>query len=276
MTPEDHLKAGNPAGALEALSALVKAKPGDARLRIFLFQLLCVLGQWDRAIRQLKVCGEASAEALQMAQAYREVIICEVYREKVFAGTKAPLVFGEPQAWLAWLTEAQKLLATGQVQAAADLRAKAFDAAPATAGEIDGQRFEWIADADMRFGPVLEAIVNGRYFWLPFSQIRQISFDPPTDLRDAVWTAASLTLANDGEVVAFIPTRYPFSGQKGAGAEKLSRATSWTDAGAETYLGFGQRLLSTDQGDVALLDARLITFDLPAADMPTSALVTAG
>ena len=42
-------------------------------------------------------------------QAYREAIICEVYREKVFAGTKAPLVFGEPQEWLASLIEAQKL-----------------------------------------------------------------------------------------------------------------------------------------------------------------------
>ena len=272
MTPEDHLKAGNPAGALEALSSLVKAKPGDAKLRIFLFQLLCVLGQWDRAIRQLKVCGELSPAALQMAQAYREAIICEVYREKVFAGTKAPLVFGEPQEWLAWLMEAQKLLATGQAQAAAELRAKAFEAAPATSGDMDGQRFEWIADADMRFGPVLEAIVNGRYFWLPFSQIRSITFDPPTDLRDAVWTAANLTLANEGQVVAFIPTRYPFSGQKGDAGEKLSRATSWTDAGAETFVGLGQRLLSTDQRDVALLDARLIKFDTPAsAPTPVSA-----
>jgi type VI secretion system protein ImpE len=126
---------------------------------------------------------------------------------------------------------------------------------------MDGTRFEWIADADMRFGPVLEAIVNGRYFWIPFAQISAITFDPPTDLRDAVWTAANLTLANEGKVVALIPSRYPLSGQKGAPAEKLSRATSWTDAGAETFTGLGQKLLSTDQGDVALLDARLISFD---------------
>lgn len=264
MTPEDHLKAGDPAGALDALSALVKARPGDGKLRIFLFQLLCVLGQWDRAIRQLKVCGEVSPDALQMAQAYREAIICEVYREKVFAGTKAPLVFGEPQEWLAWLMEAQKLLAKGEAVAAAELRAKAFEAAPATTGEMNGVRFDWIADADMRFGPVLEAVINGRYFWLPFSQIRKITLEGPTDLRDAVWTAANLTLANDGEVVAFIPTRYPFSGQRGEAGEKLSRATSWTDAGAETFTGLGQRLLTTDQGDVALLDARVIKFDTPA------------
>ena len=261
MTPEEHLKAGDPASALEALHALVRARPGDAKLRIFLFQLLCVLGDWNRAIRQLKVCGELDPGALQMAQAYREAIICEVYREKVFAGDKAPLVFGEPQEWLAWLTLAAKLLAQGNAAAAADLRARAFDAAPATSGDFDGIPFEWIADADMRFGPVLEAIVNGRYFWLPFSQISAITFDPPTDLRDAVWTAATIRLANEGAVVALIPTRYPLSGQTGTAAEKLSRATSWADVGAETFVGTGQRLLSTDQGDVALLDARTIKFD---------------
>jgi type VI secretion system protein ImpE len=264
MTPEDHLKSGDPTGALEALQGLVRAKPGDARLRIFLFQLLCVLGDWNRAIRQLKVCGELDPAALQMCQAYREAIICEVYREKVFHGDKAPLVFGEPQEWLAGLIEAGRLLAKGEVQAAADLRARAFDAAPASTGEIDGTRFEWIADADMRFGPVLEAIVNGRYFWIPFAQIAQITFDPPTDLRDAVWTAANIRLANEGAVVALIPTRYPMSGQTGTAAEKLSRATSWADVGAETFVGTGQRLLGTDQGDVALLDARLIRFDSAA------------
>ena len=262
MTPEDHLKAGDPVAALEALQALVRAKPADAKLRIFLFQLLCVLGDWNRAIRQLKVCGELDPGALQMAQAYREAIICEVYREKVFAGDKAPLVFGEPQEWLAWLIEAQKLLAGGNAVAAADLRARAFEAAPATTGTLDGEDFDWIADADMRFGPVLEAVVNGRYFWLPFNQISTITFDPPTDLRDAVWTAANIRLANEGSVVAFIPSRYPYSGQKGDAAEKLSRGTSWLDAGAETFVGLGQRLLSTDKGDVALLDARVISFNL--------------
>ena len=67
-------------------------------------------------------------------------------------------------------------------------RARAFDAAPAVSGDIDGQPFEWIADADMRLGPMLEAVVNGRYFWMPFSAIARAVFEPPADLRDAVWT----------------------------------------------------------------------------------------
>ncbi len=58
-----------------------------------------------------------------MAQTYREAIICEVYREKVFAGEKEPLIFGEPQEWVALLIEALKLLAQGRPAEAAQLRA---------------------------------------------------------------------------------------------------------------------------------------------------------
>ncbi len=192
MTPQEHLKAGDPASALKSLQDLVRADPANARLRIFLFQLLCVLGDWKRAITQLKLSAEMDETATMMAKTYREAIICEVFREKVFAGEKEPLIFGEPEEWLALLIQSQKALATGDPAGAADLRARAFDAAPAASGEVDGQKFDWIADADMRLGPVLEVIVNGRYFWLPFSAIDTLIMEPPVDLRDAVWTAATL------------------------------------------------------------------------------------
>lgn len=265
MTPEEHLKSGDPASALLALQDLVRADPSDAKLRIFLFQLLCVLGDWKRAIAQLKLSAELDEGATMMAKAYREAIICEVYREKVFAGEKDPLIFGEPEEWLALLIEAQKLQAHDKVQEAADLRARAFDGAPAGAGEMNGTRFEWIADADMRLGPVLEIIVNGRYFWLPFAQIKALEVEEPSDLRDAVWTAGTLTLANGGEVAALIPTRYPGS-TKADPAMMLARATDWRDVGAETFLGLGQRLLTTDQGDYPLMDLRSLTMDGHEAD----------
>ena len=35
------------------------------------------------------------------------------------------------------------------------------------AAPIDGKAFAWMADADMRLGPVLEAVINGRYYWVP-------------------------------------------------------------------------------------------------------------
>lgn len=253
------LKSGDPEGALAALQAEVRARPQDAKLRIFLFQLLCVLGDWKRAITQLKLCAELDATATPMAQTYREAIICEVYRDKVFAGEKEPLLFGEPQEWIALLLQSIKDLAAGRVEQAATLRDRAFDLAPATRGTINETDFEWVADADPRFGPLLEIIVNGKYYWLPFTSIAEIRAEPPSDLRDAVWTAVNLTLANGGEVVGLIPSRYPGTASGGTAAQKLSRATDWTDAGEGWFLGLGQRVLATDTGDVSLFDLRKLS-----------------
>ncbi|MBL4767882.1 MAG: virulence protein SciE type [Rhodobacteraceae bacterium] len=261
MTPQEHLSTGDLAATLASLQDQVRANPADAKLRIFLFQLLCVLGDWKRAITQLKLSAELDPAATMMAQTYREAIICEVFREKVFAGEKEPMILGEPQEWLALLIEAQKALAAGKPDEAAAVRTRAFDAAPACAGMIDGKPFEWIADADMRLGPVLEVIINGRYFWLPFTAISQLTVDEPTDLRDAVWTAATLTLVNGGEVVALIPTRYPGTEKSNDPIAKLARTTTWDDVGADTFVGSGQRLLTTDQGDVALMDIRNLTME---------------
>lgn len=260
------MKAGDPEGALASLQAAVRAAPADAKLRIFLFQLLCLQGDWKRAITQLKLCAELDKRADLMARTYREAIICEVYREKVFAGEKAPLMFGEPQEWMALLVEALTALARGQATEAADLRARAFDEAPATPGEMNGTRFDWIADADMRLGPILEIIVNGKYFWMPFGAVADLRCEPPVDLRDAVWMPAKLTVRSGGEFVALIPTRYAGTVPGGTAAERLSRATNWSDAGAETWIGSGQRLLTTDSGDVALMDLRALRIDpLPGA-----------
>ncbi|MEM6932899.1 MAG: type VI secretion system accessory protein TagJ [Pseudomonadota bacterium] len=271
MRAEELLKEGDLSGALQALQDAVRTSPADAKLRIFLFQLLTVSGDWKRAITQLKVCAEMDETATTMAQSYREGIICEVYRQKVFSGEKEPLIFGEPAEWVALLIEALKIQAAGKIEEAASLRMKAFEDAPTSSGTINGEAFEWIADADSRLGPVLEIIVNGRYFWAPFATIHKIVIEPPTDLRDRVWTPAQVTWSNGGDVVAFIPTRYAGTDENGDDAQKLARATDWSDLGSDTFAGLGQRLLATDQSDYALMDVREVVIgdppEVPEVDM---------
>ena len=261
MQAEELLKAGDLDGTLEALQAAVRGDASNPALRIFLFQLLSVRGDWKRAITQLKVSAEMDPMATPMAQTYREGIVCEVYREKVFAGEKDPLIFGEPQEWIAMMLEALKANAAGEPEKAAQARAKAFDMAPTTSGTLDGAAFEWIADADMRLGPLLEVIINGKYYWMPFTALKSIEFEDPADLRDAVWTPCTITLVNGGDMVALIPTRYAGTLPDGSDAEKLARATNFVDLGAETFAGVGQRILATDLGDSSLMDVRKIELD---------------
>jgi type VI secretion system protein ImpE len=254
---EQALRDGDPFGALKLLQDQVRSRPADAKLRVFLFQLLCVLGQWDRALNQLNVSGELDAGTLAMVQTYREAIQCERLREQVFAGQKVPLLFGEPEPWLALLIEALLREGRGALEEAQRLRDEAFELASPTPGKADGKPFAWISDADMRLGPVLEAVINGRYYWVPWSRLSVLTIEAPTDLRDRVWMPAHLQFSNGGETVALLPTRYagtPLDDPLLA----LARKTDWDEVRPGFFVGKGQRMLATDGGDLALMDLRSV------------------
>lgn len=259
MDAREILRSGDPRAALEALKQEVRKAPRDARLRTFLFQMFCIFGEWDRALNQLTVAAELDPAALPMAQAYRATIRCEMLRERVFSGRRTPTVFGDPERWMPLLLEANRLLAAGQPREAAALRDDAFEQAPAMSGSIDQAAFAWIADADPRLGPMLEAIIDGKYYWLPFHRLRVLTIEPPADLRDQVWMPVRFTFANGGESVGFVPTRYPGSGGAADAQLALARRTEWQERG-EWFLGLGQRMLATDAGEHALMDVRRVDF----------------
>lgn len=269
MQAFDLLREGRPQEALQSLQAEIRKAPADPKLRVFLFQLLAVLGQWDRALTQLNVAGEMDAETLPMVQTYREALRCEVLRTQVFTGQRSPLIFGDPEPWMALLLESLRLTAAGHYAEAQTTREQAFETAPTTTGVLDDQPFAWLADADPRLGPMLEAIVNGRYYWIPLQHIQTICLEPPADLRDYVWMPAQFTWSNGGETVGLIPARYPGSQDSIDPLVQLGRKTDWLECEAETWLGMGQRVLATDQGEYSLLDIRRI--ELQAAAIPDEA-----
>ena len=268
---EKAVREGDLAGALSHLQEQIRKEPSKAELRVFLFQLLAVMGQWERAHTQLNVAAELDAGALAMAQMYREAINCERLRADVFAGRKSPVVFGEPEEWVALLIESLLSDGTPRAAQAQALRARAFEAAPPSAGTINGEPFEWIADADMRLGPVCEAVINGRYYWIPYSRIARIDLEAPADLRDVVWMPAHFQFANGGETVGVIPTRYPGSEAADDPRLRLARQTVWNEDAAEVYVGLGQRILATDTGEHALMDVRTIVIGEPAEPAPDRA-----
>jgi type VI secretion system protein ImpE len=268
---EQAVRSGDPDSALQTLQEQIRRDPSDAKLRIFLFQLLCVTGQWERALNQLNVAAELDPGALAMAEMYREAVQCERLRAEVFAGQKSPMIFGEPEQWLALLIESLLTRERSGGDHAEELRTRAFDEAPATGGSIEGQAFEWIADADMRLGPICEAIINGRYYWVPFARLSRIDLEKPTDLRDLVWMPAHFQFSNGGESVGLIPTRYPGSESSTESGIRLARVTTWNEQSPDMFVGLGQRLFTTDHGDHAIMDVRTILLGDATAEEPRGA-----
>jgi len=264
MSAEQSLREGKATEALEALQKRVKSNPSDAKERLFLFQLLAVLGQWERSANQLKVAGELDSSLLILVELYRHAIGAESVRAKVFAGEATPVLMGEPSSWTALLLEALRLAGAQRYEAAAELRDQALAQAPACAGTINGEPFEWIADMDSRLGPCLELIVDGRYLWTSFERVRSLKMEPPADLRDAVWSQVIVTWTNGGQSPALIPARYPASASDDD-TIRLSRRTQWHEPIPGTYLGAGQRMLATNAAEYPLFEIREVVFEAPPA-----------
>ena len=261
---EQSLRDGNLPQALAQLQDQIRSQPAKADYRVFLFQLLSVLGEWERALTQLDVAADLDAGTLAMVQTYREAVRCEVFRNDVFAGKRSPLLFGDPEPWVALVIQALGLSANGEHAKAQALRQQAYEDVALTSGTVDGEPFDWIADADSRIGPFLEAIVNGNYYWIPFQRIQRIQLEAPEDLRDMVWTPAQFTWTNAGQMVGLIPTRYAGSETSEDSQIRMSRKTEWVDAGDEEFVGLGQRILATDTNEYSLLDVRDIVLNVDA------------
>jgi type VI secretion system protein ImpE len=261
MASSDLLKAGRLNEALSALQAEIRDKPEDPSLRIFLFQLNCVLGRWQKALEQLQAVASLNPETMLLAQVFRGVIACELLRKEVFEGKRMPLTLGPAEEWIAELAQAGAQVAAGEFEAAAELRGRAFDKAAVSTGRVNESAFQWIADADSRLGPVLEVMLEGKYYWAPFSQIQRIEIEKPVDLRDLIWAPAKFTWSNGGTVAGHIPARYPESENDADDRVRMARITQWLERPGETFLGRGQRVFTTDQGDFGLFECEVIQFE---------------
>ena len=94
MTPEELLKAGRPEEALKGLQPRIRDDPANAKSRVFLFQLLSVLGDWKRADTQLQVLSEMDSDSMMLSRIFEPILVCEAIRTDIFAGKRTPIIFG--------------------------------------------------------------------------------------------------------------------------------------------------------------------------------------
>ena len=267
MTPSEEiqtkLKSKDLAGALSACKAAIRKSPTDPELRFMLFQLLSLQADWEAASNQLVAYSELVGRQSPLPIIFNQMIHAEIRRKYVFTGEEQPTIFGEPPEWLSYLLRSLTAAANQKMEDAAALRQKALEEAPAITGSINGQPFSWLMDGDSRISVLFEAVINGQYYWVPQSRLREVRMEPPSQARDTVWAAASLVLDNSSEISSFIPVRYPGAQSWVGDGLKLARETSWDLPAADFYFGKGQRVWMTDAGEHPLLETREIILNPP-------------
>ncbi len=228
---------------------------------MFLFQLLALMGEWDKADMQLRTLASLSPGARMLADAYGAAIAAERLRASAFAGQQDFPVLLRGGDWIDPLAHSLRLRAVGEIAAADAARIAAFDAVPDMPGTADDVRFEWIADADSRFGPALEAIIQGQWGLIGLDAVEAIESAGARDLRDLVWYPVKIRPRSGGTIAAMLPVRYPGSEISPDRSETLARVTNWRDQGSGAC-GSGQRLLALSSGEaLPLLSLRALAFD---------------
>lgn len=242
---DELLAAGDVDGARRALIEALRNDPREERARMFLFQLFCVTGEWERASAQLRALAELSPEARMLETLYNQTISAERTRAAAFTGKGPVPILIESPPWTHELAASIEAFARGDAQSGNALREKAFEEAPDVEGSLNDDRFGFIADMDARLGPTFEAIIAGRWGLVPFSGVAEIKSDGPKDLRDLVWLPVELLLRSGPGLAGFIPARYPGTESVENGDLRLARRTEWRD-GISGQEGIGQRQWFTD------------------------------
>ncbi|QMW23350.1 type VI secretion system accessory protein TagJ [Sandaracinobacteroides saxicola] len=254
MDAEALLKSGDLVGARASLAELLRREPGNAKARQFFWQLIAVAGEWEKAGTQLRALSSAEPKAMMLASVYNQALAAMLVRDAVFEGKAKPVSLVGQEPWVEGLLDALHAQVMLLPDAAAR-QAAALEAAPASEGRLNGEEFAWIADADARFGPMLEVIIGDKYGFIPFAALKRVKAKEPEDLRDFVWQAVDLELRSGQTSAALAPVTYPGTRAAGKPALMLARGTEWLAQG-EAELGLGQHLLATDSADIGLLELR--------------------
>lgn len=242
MTPTEMYKAGGLRGAIDSQIQDVKANPADHGKRLFLFELCAFAGDWDRARRQIDAINLSDPE-LQLAQAtYRKLIDAEEARAKVFRDGVMPQFLGPVPEWVYPRLEAVTAFKVGDSSKAAECIAASDVASTSVNATINGQSHEGLRDCDDLFGPILEVLAHGDYYWLPMCNIESLAANPPRFPRDLVWFPAKLSVKDGPTGDIFIPTCYPGTTKSENDKLRLARETDWQGDGGPVR-GLGLRLL---------------------------------
>jgi type VI secretion system protein ImpE len=264
MNAKELLDAGKLAAAIEQLNQDVRTHPADPQVRTFLFELLCFSGDYQRAQRQLDTLAQLNPEIETGIAVYRDALAAEQARSAVATEHQLPIFLLDPPPFTSLFVAALHRIREGRAADARDLLSEAVESQPAVSGKLDGKPFNDFSDADLFLAPFLEVIVNGRYAWVPFVQMKGITIAAPRRLRDLLWAEASLETIGGPAGSVLLPVLYSGSFRHPDEQVRLGRATEWEPAGENLVRGRGQRMFLIDDEENPMLQCHEITFEVAA------------
>jgi type VI secretion system protein ImpE len=263
MDPRDLIKAGRLAEARKLLTEQVRSLPGDPGKRTLLFQVLAFSGEWSKAGQHLETIVAQDPKKETGVRVYQNLLGAERERQEVLELKKRPSFLpGTPPYAEVHLAALQKLL--GQKTEEAETLFDQIEAErPELRGTANGEAFTGFGDTDAFLAPFLEAMVHGRYVWIPFESIQELALSPAKTLFDLIWVEGHVTTWEGLALNCHFPVLYAGSSSHEDERIRLGRMTDWIPLGAGFSRGVGQHVYQVGDGEKAILEIREVLFHPP-------------
>lgn len=262
MDAKELIRAGKLGEARARLVEEVKAAPGDAGRRTLLFQVLCLLGEWDKASRHLDTVAVQDIKSEVAAQLYRNLLHAEKEREEVFTAGRRPGFMPEMPPYAEAFFQMRERASAGRIEEAQSAFADFFEKIPLSSGTLNGRPFTGFRDTHSFLAPFLETFVHDRYVWVPVAAVRELTLPPPKTLFDTIWITCHLTTWEGLAMNCCLPVLYPLTSRHLDDRVKLGRMTDWTSLGGSFVSAAGQHVFEVGEEDVNLLEIRELVFSL--------------
>jgi len=258
MDARELLHEGRLDEAIETESAEVRAHPGDPDRRALLADLLCIVGNFERADAQLDAIAKLLPGAAVAVALVRQLIRAETWRQQCFTEGRVPEFLERPDPRMQLHLSALLALREVDRESAATLLGQAEELRPVCPGVADGKAFDDFRDCDDLSAGLLEVLTStGKYYWIPTERIRRLTLRPVEHARDLIWRRAGMEVTNGPEGEVFLPTIYAPAQEDRAA--RLGRLTTWTEA--EPVLGTGLRTFLVGEDVATLMELNDVVFN---------------
>ncbi len=261
MEAKHYYENGQLQKAIAVITEEIKKEPQAINKRDFLCELLCIVGELERADKQLDIIVQQDARATVGAALMRQLIRAEEARQQCFKDGRLPEFIGEPSASLQLHLQAMMELREGSSRLACQYLQQAEKKRPLVQGECNGKSFQGLRDLDDTCASFFEVLTsNGKYYWIAFEQVKQVEFRAPERPIDLIWRRAHMTLFNGPEGEIFMPAIYVNTLPEDETA-KLGHKTAWPGGEDKPVVGIGQRLFLIGDNAISMLEINELNRD---------------
>ncbi|MCC5825384.1 type VI secretion system accessory protein TagJ [Alkalimonas sp.] len=240
--------------ARQRLETLLKDDPLSLDLRSMYVELLCVLGELEKADQQLDMMVRQHPDCLMGAVNLRQLIRAQTARQDFYQGGMTATLFAEADASFEALLSLHLALREGQIAAAEQAAQQLESLRQPAQFELNGETVQEIRDLDDSLAGYLELLgTDGKFYLAKFSEIESLELQPVKSIIDMAWRRVNISIVDGPQGEAFLPVCYIASSKE---LSRLGRETDWHEHGDHLVTGLGQKMLLVNDQAMPLTQLR--------------------